>query len=225
MQDITEMYQKFSRFMVRTLDRNDPALILTSFEMMNRIFDYFGVPEIIKEEHLALRMERFFENKVYLYPYLLLAKLFRFNALEKEEIKIIIPSVVSKTEDKAIRQNMFQLLSLMSFKQSVKECLIENEFDIGLFGVMMTLVKKKHSQGITNFSKSQIQRALINTVLNLSSDPTEACSLMKNPLFKIILKIGFETLDIGLLKIINNVTHFCPPELTLKMEKTVLVIR
>jgi hypothetical protein len=90
---------------------------------------------------------------------------------------------------------------------------------------MISLVKKKHAKGITNFSKSQIQRALINTVLNLSSDPKEANLLMRNPLFKHILKIGFETLDIGLLKIINNVTYFCPPELTQKMEKTVVVIR
>jgi hypothetical protein len=39
------------------------------------------------------------------------------------------------------------------------------------------------------------------------------------------VKIGFETLDIGLLKIINNVTHFCPPEMTLKMSETVVAIR
>ena len=63
-------------------------------------------------------------------------------------------------------------------------------------------------------------------MLNLSSDPYEAKSLMMNSLFsKHILPIGFETLDSGLLKIINNVTYFCPPELTLKMEKTVVQIR
>lgn len=128
--------------MVKTLDRNDPALILTAFEMMDKIFDYFGIPDFIKKEHLALRMERFFENKVYLYPYYLLGKLFRYNFLDREELKIIIPSIVSSTDDKRIRQNTFQLLSLMSFNQTVKESLMENEFDIGLFGIMINLVRK-----------------------------------------------------------------------------------
>ena len=137
MPEVTEIFQKFSKYMVRTLDRNDPALILTAFEMMDKIFEYFGIPDMIKQEHLALRMERFFENKVYLYPYMILARLFRYKTLQKEEIKIIIPSVISKTEDKVIRENMFQLLSLMSSEQSVKDCLIENGFDIGLFGIMI----------------------------------------------------------------------------------------
>lgn len=62
-------------------------------------------------------------------------------------------------------------------------------------------------------------------MLNLSSDPKEAESMINNPLFKYVLKIGFETLDIGLLKIINNVTYFCPPDDTKKMKKNVLILR
>lgn len=223
--EITVIFQRFACYLVKTLDRNDPALILTAFEMMDKIFDYFGIPDFIKKEHLALRMERFFENKVYLYPHYLLGKLFRYNFLDREELKIIIPSIVSSTDDKRIRQNTFQLLSLMSFNQTVKESLIENEFDIGLFGIMINLVRKKHSKGVKNFSKSQIQRALINTVLNLSSEPKEAQAMINNPLFKFVLKIGFETLDVGLLKIINNVTYFCPPDDTKKMKKNVLILR
>lgn len=60
---------------------------------------------IFKQEHLALRMERFFESKIYSYPYLLLARLFQYSLLDPEEIKIILPSVIGSTEDKPIREN------------------------------------------------------------------------------------------------------------------------
>ena len=102
---------------------------------------------------------------------------------------------------------------------------METESDIGIFGIMIKLVQTKFQKGVTKFSKSQIQRALINIVMNLSCDPKEAEQLMQNPLFKKVVKIGFETLDIGLLKIINNVTYFCPPEMTLKLSETVVSIR
>jgi hypothetical protein len=225
MHEITSMFQKFSCFLVRTLDRKDPALILTAFEMMDKIFDYFGIPEFIKTEHLALRMEKFFENKVYLYPYLLLGKLFRYNFLDREELKIIIPSIVGNLDDKRIRENTFQLLSLMSFNQTVKESLIENDFNLALLAITLQLVKKKHAKGITTFSKSQFQRSLINTMLNLSSEPKEATALIRNPMFKHIIQIGFETLDIGLLKIINNVTGFCDPNDTKKMKQNTRILR
>lgn len=113
----------------------------------------------------------------------------------------------------------------MSSQPSVKNILMETESDIGIFGIMIKLVQTKHQKGVTKFSKSQIQRALINIVMNLSCDPQEAEQLMQNPLFKKVVKIGFETLDIGMLKIINNVTHFCPPEMTLKMSETVVSVR
>ena len=222
---LTRMFQKFSCYLVRTLDRNDVALILTTFEMLDKIFQYFEMTDIIKEEHLALRMERFFESKVYLYPYLLLGRLFRHNFLDREELKIIIPSIVSTTDDKRIRQNTFQLLSLMSFNQTVKESLIEIEYDLSLFMIMINLIKAKFQKGVTSFSKTPLQRALINIVLNLSSEAKEADLLIQNPMFKIILKIGFQTLDIGLLKIINNVTFFCNPNHTQKMKKPVLTLR
>jgi endonuclease III-like uncharacterized protein len=113
----------------------------------------------------------------------------------------------------------------MSSQQSVKNILMETESDIGIFGIMIKLVQTKFQKGVTKFSKSQIQRALINIVMNLSCDPKEAEQLMQNPLFKKVVKIGFETLDIGLLKIINNVTYFCPPEMTMKLAETVVSIR
>ena len=193
--------------------------------MIDYMFHMTEDLSIFKQEHLALRMERFFESKLYSYPYLLLARLFQHQLLELEEIKIILPSVIGSTEEKPIRENQYQLLSLMSSQQSVKNILMETESDIGIFGIMIKLVQTKFQKGVTKFSKSQIQRALINIVMNLSCDPKEAESLMANPLFKKVVKIGFETLDIGLLKIINNVTHFCPPEMTLKLSETVVAIR
>lgn len=67
---------KVMRYMIRNLDRNDPALVLTAFQMIDYMFHMTEDLSIFKQEHLALRMERFFESKLYSYPYLLLARLF-----------------------------------------------------------------------------------------------------------------------------------------------------
>jgi hypothetical protein len=72
------------------------------------------VSMVLKDQHLALRLQRFFEQKVYYFPYLLLANVFSFNVLSPEETKILIPSIQGKIDDKQIRQNTMNLLSLMS---------------------------------------------------------------------------------------------------------------
>jgi hypothetical protein len=65
----------FTQYLVKTLDRNDHALINCSFEMLDQIFEEV-VPSAVLECHLALRMERFFSQKIYMYPYIVLARMF-----------------------------------------------------------------------------------------------------------------------------------------------------
>ena len=98
------------------------------------------------------------------------------------------------------------------------------------------VVETKLAKGATVFTKSPLQRSLMNILLNLSAESREANYLMDgkpelklkngNPLFKKIIKIAIETLDIGLLKVVNNATYFCKPEYTKNIMKgAVLPIR
>jgi hypothetical protein len=140
---------------------------------------------------------------------LLLAHVFTFNVLSDEEIRILIPSILGKTEDKNIRVNTMNILSLMSSHQTVKECLRESEYDLGIFNMLNKLIATREKANLTCFTKKDLHRSLVNILLNLSNDSEEANMLAQNPLLKNIVQAALETLDIGLLKIVNNITFFC----------------
>lgn len=133
------------------------------------------------------------------------------------------------TDDKHIRENMFNLLSLLSFDQTIKESLLDLGYDDAILGMVKRVVETKLAKGGTVFTKSPLQRALMNILLNLSAESREANYLMDgkpelnlkngNPIFKKIIKIAIETLDIGLLKVVNNATYFCKPEHTKNIMK------
>lgn len=72
---IQKYLKTFSQYLVKTLDRNDNFLINTSFQMLDEIFED-EIPKAVMDQHMALRMERFFSKKVYMYPYIVLARLF-----------------------------------------------------------------------------------------------------------------------------------------------------
>ncbi len=221
---IEKYFKGFSQYLVQTLDRNDHALTLTSLQILDQIFQD-GVPEVILNQHLALRMERFFQNQVFFYPYPILARLFQSNALERAELKLILPAIVTTTDNKFVRQNVFNLLSLLSFDQTIKETLLELEYDLAIFGMLLHYIQVKADKGKVKFKKTPLFMALLNIMLNLSAEPQEADKLMESPLFKKIIKIGMTTLEVGLLKIINNATYFCRPELTKKMKGVIPTVR
>lgn len=55
------------------MDRNDDGLLRAAFSMLDKILFQVDISKELKEENFALRLERFFSNKTYLYPYYLLA--------------------------------------------------------------------------------------------------------------------------------------------------------
>lgn len=90
---------------------------------------------------------------------------------------------------------------------------------------MLQLVKKKVSKGVVKFDKFDLLRSLINFLINISNHPPQANLMVTNPLFKNLMQLAFDTKDLGLLKIVNNVTFFCDPHETMMMKERVPIIR
>lgn len=233
--DLMLQQQKCStlmRLLIKTLDRNDQALTVSVFGLLSELLKQFeysqeieSLKEGLKQEHLALRMQRFFKHKVHLSPYYVLAIIFSFGILTDEEIKVITPAVLEKTDNQIVRQNTVQLLSLLSSHHLVKESIIENDYDLALFTMLLKIVEKKFKKGVIIFGRTPLQRSLINTVLNLTNDKKEADNLISTSLFKNFLELALKTLDFCLLKIVSNVTFFCDPGHTKRLEQTVIPIR
>lgn len=216
----------YLKLIVHNLDRNDQALILLNLEVISEIVQRFGIPKDIKGTYLSLRLQRFFERLVYMTPYLIFAQLFVRGAFSQAELQYVVPSVLTPTNDRFFRDNISNLVSLISANSSVKETLIEKEYFLGIMQMYLTLVEKKVAKSVTNFEKFDLMRALINSLINLANQNEQANQMIANPLFKKLLKFAFETKDIGLLKLVNNVTGFCDPALTVDMMKDrVLLIR
>ena len=62
-------------------------------------------------------------------------------------------------------------------------------------------------------------------MINLCNLPEQANAAILSPIFKTIIQKAFETKDLGLLKLVNNITRFCEPAHTKKMKDRVLNIR
>jgi hypothetical protein len=215
----------FLKLIVFNLDRNDQALILLTLEVISEIVQRFGIPPDLKSTYLSLRLQRFFESLVYLAPYLVFAQLFVRSAFSKAELQLVVPSVLASTNDRYFRDNISHLVSLISANQSVKETLIDKEYYLGIMQLYLTLVEKKVAKGVNRFEKFDLMRALINSLINLANQPEQADKMISNPLFKKLLQFAFDTKDVGLLKLVNNVTAFCSPALTSCMKERVLLIR
>lgn len=216
----------YLKLIVVNLDRNDQALILLTLEVISEIVQRFGIPKDIKETYLSLRLQRFFERLVYLTPYLIFAQLFVRGAFSQAELQYVVPSVLTPTNDRFFRDNISNLASLISANSSVKDTLIEKEYYLGIMQMYLTLVEKKVAKSVNSFEKFDLMRALINSMINLANNNEQANRMITNPLFKKLLKFAFETKDIGLLKLVNNVTAFCDPSLTIEvMKDRVLLIR
>lgn len=216
-------FNKFSDLLVKTLDRDDHALNLLAFQVLDNILNKHS-PEVSKL-HLALRMERFFVNQNYLYPYSILARLFQKGSLDRAELKLTLPALLQSCSDKNMRMNLFNLLSFMSIDNTIKETLISEQEDKSLLQITMKLVKKKMEKGVTDLSKSEMFRALVNTLINLTTEPKAADKMMENPVFQDFIEMAIQSQEIGLLKIINNATYFCNPEQTKKMKGVVIKLR
>lgn len=223
---IQAQVQQYLKLLVFNLDRNDQALILSTLEVISEIVQKFGIPQDIKSTYLSLRLQRFFERLVYLTPYLIFAQLFVKGAFSQAELQYVVPSVLTPTNDRFFRDNISNLVSLISANGSVKDTLIEKEYFLGIMQMYLTLVEKKVAKSVTNFERFDLMRALINSLINLANNNEQANRMITNPLFKKLLKFAFETKDIGLLKLVNNVTAFCDPSLTVDMmRERVLLIR
>lgn len=222
---IQNQVHKYFKLIIVNLDRNDQALILMTLEVVSEIVQRFGVPKDTKETYLSLRLQRFFESLVYLSPYLIFAQLFVRGAFSKAELQHVVPSILASTNDRFFRDNISNLVSLISANNSVKETLVEKEYYLGIMQMYLMLVEKKVAKGVNKFEKFDLMRALINSLINLASHTDEANKMIVNPLFKKLLKHAFETKDVGLLKLVNNVTAFCDPSLTVSMKERVLLIR
>lgn len=223
---IQAQIHSYLKLIVFNLDRNDQALILLTLEVVSEIVQRFGIPKDIKQTYLSLRLQRFFENLVYMTPYLIFAQLFVRGAFSQAELQYVVPSVLTPTNDRFFRDNISNLVSLISANTSVKETLIEKEYFLGIMQMYLTLVEKKVAKSVNNFEKFDLMRALINSLINLANHNEQANKMITNPLFKKLLKFAFETKDIGLLKLVNNVTAFCDPALTVDtMKERVLLIR
>lgn len=222
---IQAQVQHFLKLIVINLDRNDQALILLTLEVISEIVQRFGVPQDIKTTYLSLRLQRFFESLVYLSPYLIFAQLFVRGAFSKAELQFVVPSVLASTNDRFFRDNISNLVSLISASQSVKETLIDKEYYLGIMQLYLTLVEKKVVKGVNRFEKFDLMRALVNSLINLANHTEQANKMIVNPLFKKLLQFAFDTKDVGLLKLVNNVTAFCDPSLTVCMKERTLLIR
>lgn len=224
-QSVANQVHSYLKLIIPNLDRNDQALILKTLEAVSEIVQRFGVPQDIKTTYLSLRLQRFFESLVYLTPYLIFAQLFLRDAFSKAELKAVVPSLIAATNEKFFRENIINLVSLISSDSSVKETLVEKEFYLGLLMLHLKLVEAKVNKGVTKFEKFDLMRAMINSLINLANQPEQANLMIKNLHFKRLLHFAFETKDTGLLKLVNNVTYFCDPELTNVMSDKILLIR
>lgn len=215
----------YLKHIVYNLDRNDQALILMTLEMISGIVQHVGVPKDVKSTYLSLRLQRFFDSLVYLTPYLIFAQLFVRNAFSEAELRFVVPSILGSTTDRFMRDNKSNLISLLSADTSVKQTIVEKEWFLGIMGMYLSLVEKKVAKGQSKFEKFDLMRALINSLINLANLPEQADIMITNPLFMKLLQYAFETKDIGLLKLVNNVTHFCEPSHTKCMKERVLSIK
>ena len=221
-----EVFQKsITKLIVCLIDRNDDGLLRAAFSMLDKILFQVDVSKELKEEHMALRLARFFDKQTYLYPYYLCASVFMYDALSDEEIKMILPKICSKVNDKNIRENTCGLLSLLSCKPACKEKLFELEYDLAIFNMQINVCKARLQKGQAQFTKSPFQRALFNILLNLTNEEKVANNFIGHSMFKQAIKMAVDTQDIGLLKIINNVSFFADTSQTKQMEKFVPFFR
>ena len=79
--------KNISKLIVCLIDRNDDGLLRAAFSMLDKIFGQVDISAELKEEHMALRLSRFFEKQTYLYPYYLIANVFMYDQLSDEEVK------------------------------------------------------------------------------------------------------------------------------------------
>ena len=225
-QDVQNLMLSYLKLIVYNLDRNDQALILLTLETISDFVQNFGIPKDINKTYLSLRLQRFFKSMVYMAPYVIFAKLFVRKAFSEAELKLVVPDILQTPNDKYFRDNISNLISLISSNNSVKETLIEKELFLGILGMYLTFVEKKSAKGINKFEKFDLMRALVNSLINLASNTEQANLMIKSPLFKKLIQYAFDTKDIGLLKLVNNITYFCEPSLTVKfMKERVLIIR
>lgn len=219
-----QMHQ-YLKLIVSNLDRHDQAVILLTLETISEFVREWGIPNDMKSTYLSLRLQKFFDSLVYMSPYLIFAQLFVRGAFTEAELKLVVPSILASSNDKHFRDNIINLVSLISANGFVKEVLIEKEYYLGILGMYLSLVEKKMAKGETRFDKFDLMRGLINSMINLANEPAQANLMIKNPLFKKLLQFAFETKDVGLLKLVNNITGFCDPQHTLVLREKVLKIR
>ena len=141
------------------------------------------------------------------------------------ELKIVVPSLLAPSNDKYLRMNKTNLISLISADTSIKKTIFEQEYYLGIMSMYLGLAEKKIAKGIMSFDKFDIMRSFINSMINLCNLPEQANAAILSPIFKTIIQKAFETKDLGLLKLVNNITRFCEPAHTKKMKDRVLNIR
>ena len=221
-----EAFQKnITKLIVCLIDRNDDGLLRATFGMLDKISGQVDISQELKEEHMALRLARFFEKQTYLYPYYLLANVFMYDALSDEEVNLILPKLCSNINEKNIRENTCSQLSLLSCNTACKDKLFELEYDLAIFNMLINVCKARLQKGQNQFTKSPFQRALFNIIQNLTNEEKIADNFITQSSFKQIIKLCVDTNDIGLLKIINNVTYFATSSKTKMMEKFVPFFR
>src|SRR3990167_4023776 len=225
LQQVMSQMHHYMKLIVSNLDRNDQAVILLTLETISEFVTEWNIPNEMKSTYLSLRLQKFFDNLVYMSPYLIFAQLFVRGAFSEAELKLVVPSIIASSNDRYFRDNIINLVSLISANGFVKEVLVEKEYYIGILGMYLSLVEKKMTKGETRFDKFDLMRGLINSMINLANEPAQANLMIKNPLFKKLLQYSFETKDIGLLKLVNNITAFCDPSHTLALKEKVLKIR
>lgn len=94
-----------------------------------------------------------------------------FDVINDEEIKILLPVICGKADEKNFKENTCALLSLISCKPAAKTCLNELEYDLAIFNMLLNVCKQRMAAGQTNFIKHPFQRALFNILLNLTNEP------------------------------------------------------
>lgn len=110
----------FVKLIVKNLDRNDQALVLQTFDTIYDIVSKFGAPEDFRKTHISLRLQRFFDTKLYMCPYMVFAQLFNEKVFSKEDLKIVVPSIMGEVTDKYFRENICNLMSLISSNTTVR---------------------------------------------------------------------------------------------------------
>lgn len=215
----------YLKLIVPNIDRKEQTLILLTLKTISEIVNLFGVPDDFSDTYFSLRLMRFFENQVYLTPYLIFAQMYNEGAFSEAELKWVTPSILTPTSDKYFRDNTSNLVSLISGNSAVKETLIEKEYFLGILKLYLKTVEIKMNKGEKDFSRYDLMRSLCNSMMNLANHPGQANLMISNVLFKKLLQYAFDTKDIGLLKVVNNVTRFCDPEHTKNFEEKALLIR